>query len=79
MITCTLGRALLWGDKVLLFNSRLRLFPSKLTSKWIGPFSVTSILSHGAVEIQALDTGKIFKVNSQMLKLFYEGALVQST
>ena len=26
------------GDLVLLFNSRLHLFPGKLMSKWAGPF-----------------------------------------
>ncbi|GJR31875.1 hypothetical protein Tco_1108107 [Tanacetum coccineum] len=26
------------GDTVLLFNSRLRLFPRKLKSRWYGPF-----------------------------------------
>ena len=31
------------GDKVLLFNSRLRLFPEKLKYKWHGPFEVVSI------------------------------------
>ena len=30
------------GDQVLLFNSRLRLFPGKLKSKWSGPFTVVS-------------------------------------
>ncbi|XP_060202255.1 uncharacterized protein LOC132630709 [Lycium barbarum] len=29
------------GDHVLLFNSRLQLFPGKLKSKWFGPFEVT--------------------------------------
>ncbi|GJV76854.1 hypothetical protein Tco_1508438 [Tanacetum coccineum] len=29
------------GDKVLLFNSHLRLFPGKLKSRWYGPFSVS--------------------------------------
>lgn len=28
-------------DKVLIFNSRLRLFPRKLKSYWTGPFVVT--------------------------------------
>ncbi|KAF7842190.1 hypothetical protein G2W53_004488 [Senna tora] len=45
----------------------------KLRSKWIGPFVVTNIHSHGAVEIQSLDTGKTFKVNGHRLKNFYEG------
>jgi hypothetical protein len=37
------------GQKVLLFDSRLRLFPGKLRSKWIGPFVITNVFSHGAV------------------------------
>ncbi|XP_070034933.1 uncharacterized protein [Nicotiana tomentosiformis] len=28
------------GDLVLLFNSRLQMFPGKLKSKWSGPFEV---------------------------------------
>ncbi|CAA7053158.1 unnamed protein product [Microthlaspi erraticum] len=28
------------GDSVLLFNSKLRLFPGKLRSKWSGPFKI---------------------------------------
>ncbi|CAL9029459.1 unnamed protein product [Prunus brigantina] len=40
------------GQKVLLFNSRLKLFPSKLRSWWIGPFIITNVFHHGAVEIQ---------------------------
>ena len=28
------------GDLVLLFNSRLKLFPGKLRSRWSGPFKV---------------------------------------
>ncbi|KAM1185235.1 hypothetical protein ACFX2G_014863 [Malus domestica] len=42
------------GQKVLLFNFRLRLFPGKLRSKWIGPFIVTNVFPHGAVQIQSL-------------------------
>ena len=41
------------GQKVLLYHSRLRLFPSKLRSRWIGPFIVTNIFPHGVVEIQS--------------------------
>ena len=29
------------GQQVLLFNSRLKLFPGKLKSRWSGPFTVT--------------------------------------
>ena len=29
------------GQQVLLFNSRLKLFPGKLKSRWLRPFTVT--------------------------------------
>ena len=29
------------GQRVLLFNFRLKLFPGKLKSRWSGPFTVT--------------------------------------
>ena len=28
------------GDVILLFNSRLKLFPYKLKSRWFGPFKI---------------------------------------
>ncbi|CAN6586228.1 unnamed protein product [Malus baccata var. baccata] len=59
------------GQKVLLFNSRLRLFPSKLRSKWIGPFIVTNVFPHGAVQIQSLKTQQEFKVNGHRLKPYF--------
>ena len=40
------------GDQVLLFNSRLRLFPGKLKSKWSGPFTVVSSTQFGAVTLR---------------------------
>ncbi|XP_021629601.1 uncharacterized protein LOC110627561 [Manihot esculenta] len=39
------------GHKVLLFDSRLKLFLGKLKSCWIGPFVVENIFPYGAVEI----------------------------
>ncbi|XP_027364369.1 uncharacterized protein LOC113871468 [Abrus precatorius] len=33
------------GQKVLLFNSRLKLMPGKLKSRWLGPFTITKIFS----------------------------------
>ncbi|XP_057994989.1 uncharacterized protein LOC131175289 [Hevea brasiliensis] len=60
------------GQKVL-FHSRLKLFPSKLRSRWIGPFIVTNVFPHDAIEIQSLTTNKAFKVNGLRLKPYYEG------
>ena len=60
------------GDKVLLFNSRVKLFGhGKLRSKWEEPFKVISTLSHGAVTLQN-DEGTLFKVNGHRLKNFLE-------
>jgi len=59
-------------DKVLLFNSRVKLFGhGMLRSKWKGPFKVTDAASHGAITIQD-DTGNTFKVNGQRSKVFLE-------
>ncbi|KAH9768606.1 hypothetical protein KPL71_011668 [Citrus sinensis] len=60
------------GQKVLLFHSRLKLFPGKLRSRWVGPFVVINIFPHGTVEIKSLKTGKEFKVNGHRLKPYYE-------
>ena len=60
------------GQKVLLFQSRLKLFPGKLRSRWIGPFVVKQVFPHGAVEISSESTSKVFKVNGQRLKPYYE-------
>ena len=40
------------GDKVLLFNSRLKLFPGKLKSKWSGPCTVVESTTFGAVTLK---------------------------
>ena len=66
------GKSFSIGQKVLLFNSRLRLFPGKLRSKWIGPFVITNVFVHGAVQIQSLKTRHEFKVNGHRLKPYYE-------
>ncbi|KAL0378807.1 UNVERIFIED_CONTAM: hypothetical protein Sradi_3186200 [Sesamum radiatum] len=58
------------GQKVLLYNSRLKLMPGKLRSRWIGPFEVSNVFSIWCSEIKSLDTGKTFKVNGHRLKPF---------
>ncbi|XP_019241738.1 PREDICTED: uncharacterized protein LOC109221739 [Nicotiana attenuata] len=56
------------GDHVLLYNSRLRLFPGKFKSRWTGPYIVTGVTSYGAIEVQHADGGDKFKVNGHRLK-----------
>ena len=58
------------GQKVFFYNSRLTLFPGKLKSRWIGPFVITNVFPHGAVEIKSSTTGNIQKVNGHRLKLY---------
>ncbi|XP_076919236.1 uncharacterized protein LOC143579953 [Bidens hawaiensis] len=41
-----------YGDRVLLYNSRLRLFPGKLNSRWSGPFIITEVFPYGTIEIE---------------------------
>ena len=60
------------NQKVLLYSSRLHIFPGKLRSRWTGPFIVKVVYPYGAVEIENLDTGNSFKVNGQRLKPFLE-------
>nr|GEV50371.1 reverse transcriptase domain-containing protein [Tanacetum cinerariifolium] len=60
------------GDKVLLYNSRLKMYLGKLNSKWSGPNIVKTVYPYGAVEI--IDKNRCnFKVNGQRLKKYYEG------
>ncbi|XP_059441924.1 uncharacterized protein LOC132174256 [Corylus avellana] len=59
------------GQKVLLYNSRLHLFPGKLKSRWTGPFIVRAVSTHGAIEIQDPKNGSALKVNGQRL-CYYE-------
>ena len=60
------------GDKVLLFNSWVKLFgEGKLCSKWMGSYTVINTSPNGVITIQDGD-GNIFKVNGQCLKNFLE-------
>ena len=60
------------GQQVVLFNSRLKLFPGKLKSRWSGPFIVTKVFSHGGAEVSHPEKGT-FTVATQRLKPYYEG------
>ncbi|CAM8913905.1 unnamed protein product [Rhodiola kirilowii] len=59
------------GEKVLLFNSRLKLFPGKLRSRWSCPFTVHKPHKDGHVELLNND-GTIFTANGQRLKHYRE-------
>ena len=62
------------GQYALLYNSRLRLFPGKLKSRWTGPFLIKEVFPHGAITIQNLSDQSEFKVNRQRLKPYLGGS-----
>nr|GEY74160.1 reverse transcriptase domain-containing protein [Tanacetum cinerariifolium] len=58
------------GDRVLLFNSRLKIFSGKLKSRWSGPFTISHVFSYGTVELSQPD-GPNLKVNGYRLKHYF--------
>ncbi|XP_057755838.1 uncharacterized protein LOC130975020 [Arachis stenosperma] len=56
------------GDKVLLYNSRLRFMPDKLCSRWDGPFKVKEVKPYRVVELFHPQSGATFKVNGHRVK-----------
>ncbi|XP_076953888.1 uncharacterized protein LOC143628104 [Bidens hawaiensis] len=61
------------GQKVWLYNSRLKLFPRKLKSKWMGPYVITKVGKFGDVEIEDLHNQIRQTVNGHRLKPYLEG------
>nr|GEV40310.1 reverse transcriptase domain-containing protein [Tanacetum cinerariifolium] len=55
------------GDRVLLFNSRLKIFLGKLKTRWSGRFTITQVFPYETVELSQTD-GPNFKVNGHRLK-----------
>ncbi|GJX85740.1 reverse transcriptase domain-containing protein [Tanacetum coccineum] len=60
------------GDRVLLFNSRLKIFSGKLKTRWSGPFTVTQVFPYGTIELSQ-NSGPNFKVNGHRLKHYFGG------
>nr|GEW73546.1 reverse transcriptase domain-containing protein [Tanacetum cinerariifolium] len=58
------------GDRVLLFNFRLKIFFGKLKSRWSGPFTISHVYPYGTVEVSQPD-GPNFKVNGHRLKHYF--------
>ncbi|WJZ98605.1 hypothetical protein VitviT2T_017117 [Vitis vinifera] len=58
------------GQRVLLYDSKLHLFPGKLKSRWTGPFIIHEVHPNGVVEIVNPTGNQTFKVNGHRLKPF---------
>nr|GEU50588.1 reverse transcriptase domain-containing protein [Tanacetum cinerariifolium] len=60
------------GVRVLLLNSRLKIFSEKLKTRWTGPFTIAQVFPYGTVELSQTD-GPNFKVNGHRLKHYFGG------
>ncbi|GKF70165.1 reverse transcriptase domain-containing protein, partial [Tanacetum coccineum] len=60
------------GDRVLLFNSRLKIFSGKLKTRWLGPFTITKVFPYVTIELSQPD-GPNFKVNGHHVKHYFGG------
>ena len=59
-------------QRVLLYDSKLHIFPGKLKSRWIGLFTIHQVHSNGVVELLNSNSTESFKVNGHHLKPFVE-------
>ena len=60
------------GQRVLLYDSKLHIFPGKLKSRWISYFTIHQVHSNGVVELLNSNSTSSFKVNGHRLKPFVE-------
>nr|XP_025685075.1 uncharacterized protein LOC112785868 [Arachis hypogaea] len=65
------GKEFRADDLVFLYNSRLRLLPGKLRSKWEGPYQVEKAKPYGVYHLCHPSSPDIFKVNGHRLKLYH--------
>ncbi|XP_057763533.1 uncharacterized protein LOC130983668 [Arachis stenosperma] len=63
------------GQKVLLYNSRLRFFPGKLKSRWSGLFTIIKVYPYGQVELMEDKTQRTFTTNGYRLKHYLGDSL----
>nr|GEZ23295.1 reverse transcriptase domain-containing protein [Tanacetum cinerariifolium] len=64
------------GDRVLLFNSRLKIFSGKLKTCWTRPFTITQVFPYGTVKLSQTDRPN-FKVNGHRLKHYFREGIPQ--
>nr|GEX15737.1 reverse transcriptase domain-containing protein [Tanacetum cinerariifolium] len=64
------------GDRVLLYNSRLKIFLGNLKTRWSGPFTIAKVFPYGTVELSQAD-GPNFKLNGHRIKHYFGGDVPQ--
>nr|GFC23084.1 reverse transcriptase domain-containing protein [Tanacetum cinerariifolium] len=58
------------GGRVILCNSRLKIFSGKFKSHWSGPFTISHVFLYGTVELSQPD-GPNLKVNGHKLQHYF--------
>nr|GEY21421.1 reverse transcriptase domain-containing protein [Tanacetum cinerariifolium] len=64
------------GDRVLLFNSRLKIFSGKIKTHWSGPFTIAKVFPYGTVDLSQAN-GPNIKVNGHRVKHYFGGDVPQ--
>nr|GEX09371.1 putative reverse transcriptase domain-containing protein [Tanacetum cinerariifolium] len=64
------------GGRVLLFNSRIKIFSGKLKTYWSGPFTITQVFPYGTIELSQPEDPN-FKVNGHRVKHYFGGDIPQ--
>nr|GEY59204.1 reverse transcriptase domain-containing protein [Tanacetum cinerariifolium] len=64
------NRVLNVGDRVLLFNYRLKIFSGKLKTRWTERFIVAYVFPYGTIELSQAD-GPNIKMNGHRLKHYF--------
>nr|GEY31879.1 reverse transcriptase domain-containing protein [Tanacetum cinerariifolium] len=64
------------GDRVILFNSHLKIFLGKLKTRWTRPFTVAHVFLYGTIKLSEAN-GPNFKVNGYRLKHYFRGDIPQ--
>jgi hypothetical protein len=60
------------GQKVLIYNLELRLFPNKLKSRWYGPYDVTKVFPHRAMKAYCKKKNQTLKVHGHQVRPYME-------
>ena len=55
---------------MLLYDSKLHLFPGKLKSRWTRPFNILEVYLNGSLDLFNSKDNRVFKVNGQRLKTY---------
>ena len=53
---------------MLLYYSKLHIFPGKLKSRWTRPFTIHQVYLNGLVDLLNSKDNWVFKVNGQRMK-----------